>query len=320
MDASPRPTVPNRRTTDSLVDNFGGRAPGPATVTTVNALEAVVIPTQPARPLVALRAARRDQSSLYVSLERMRTLLLDGLSDEQAHSMLALGATSTTHLRAVADSETADPATAQVMQRLARAAESASLPLPTHAHVAVSGRGHLASAVHAVVDPYVHRLTHDPAALARLAYGTRGSYGAPDLAVIVTDRVLDVLQCKQWQRRGVPQLPVVVDGDRVTVGPVLAVSGGACAQCLELHRTDHDPGRPSLAAVTARSLDDPPSVDPDPALGVLAAGLTGVLVRNLLSGVPVPEGLALSVELPYPRVSHHAWRPHLRCPCVTMGA
>ncbi|AKU17605.1 TOMM precursor leader peptide-binding protein [Luteipulveratus mongoliensis] len=264
--------------------------------------------------IVALRAAPHANGVIQISLARLRALLLSGLSQEDRRLLLTLGATTTSGLRAVAANPRSSATASAAFEQLAEAAESAALTSPVASQVAVTGHGALAQAVRSVIRPYAARLTRSPDVLGP----DEASYDVPDLAVGVSEMMIDVSQAQVWRDCGVPFLPVVHHGDRMSIGPVVAPQGGPCARCLELSQADRDPGRAALAAALAH--DTPPTGDPDPALTALAAGLAGLTVRNVLTGHPVPAGVGLVVALPHPRVSHHSWRQHPRCPCVTMGS
>ena len=51
----------------------------------------------------------------------------------------------------------------------------------------------------------------------------------------------------------------------------------------------------------------------EPGLAQLVAGTVAALVARSVAGDPPPPGVAVEVSLPWPRLDHRRWQPHLRC-------
>lgn len=267
--------------------------------------------TDTPRPVVPLRTTRRGEHSLLVRLPRRAPLIVDDVEPDPARALLALGASSSLELHAVADRPSTPAPIADLLDHLARAAERATLSRPVLERILVEGRGTLPASIGEVLRHY---------ALDVVLPGTPADDGRPvGLVVDVTCEALDLDACVGWREQRVPVLPVLVRGDQAVVGPLLPTRGPLCARCLELHRLDRDPHRAHLLAGLDTGLRDPAQLDLDPAHAALVTGLVATLVRCLAHGIPVPPSLSLTARLPYPVVQHHEWVPHPRCDCVTMA-
>ena len=97
------------------------------------------------------------------------------------------------------------------------------------------------------------------------------------------------------------------------VGPLVVPGRSACQQCLDLTRTDLDPGWPALAA----QLRGP--AGPAPCDGLLAAAVSvqaAMQVLALLDGeAPATVNGSLELSLPDWRWRRRSWRPHPACGC-----
>ena len=139
----------------------------------------------------------------------------------------------------------------------------------------------------------------------------------PGLVVLLASGALDPATGAPWLRHGIPHLPVVAQGTRVLVGPLVRAGHGACLHCLDLHRTDRDPAWPRLLAQLspARPVGWSRPVEAATALTATAAGLVAMVAHHHLDGAPAPEGLSFEVSLPWPQLVHRHWPVHPRCPC-----
>lgn len=158
-------------------------------------------------------------------------------------------------------------------------------------------------------------------------FGLRGhdAEPMPDLVVLVACEVLDPAHALSWRRRGVAQLPVVLSGQRVAVGPVLTPESGPCLQCMDLHRSDLDPAWPMLRSqLVADVFARPAPATTSTALTSVAAGLAAGLAQARLDGRPLPADVSVEVgvagEGAWPQVGYRRWERHPRCDCEEVGA
>ena len=116
--------------------------------------------------------------------------------------------------------------------------------------------------------------------------------------------------------RLVPHLLAEIRGETGVVGPLVAPGVSACLRCLDLARTDRDPGWPALAV----QLDSPaPGVAPcDGALALAVAAQTAMQVLAFLDGDgrPATMGGTLELVLPDWRWRRRSWPQHPGCDCV----
>jgi bacteriocin biosynthesis cyclodehydratase domain-containing protein len=120
----------------------------------------------------------------------------------------------------------------------------------------------------------------------------------------------------------VAHLPVVSQGHRVLIGPLVTPGRGPCLRCLDLHRCDRDPAWPALLAQLAlpAPVAPAPAVSPETTLTAIAAGLSAMVVHTALDGQEVPRGVSLEVSLPWPRVEQRRWTDHPLCGCTVTQA
>jgi hypothetical protein len=114
-------------------------------------------------------------------------------------------------------------------------------------------------------------------------------------------------------RRRVPHLALAVRDGIAVVGPLVPATGGPCLRCLDLHRTDRDPGWPALAAQLAAG----PDGDPCPAATRLtAAGFAAAEVLAYLDGAePTTVGSTVEINGVHPW-RRRTWTPHPACDCT----
>jgi hypothetical protein len=186
------------------------------------------------------------------------------------------------------------------------------------AHLFVVGRGELPSALAA-------QLRHAGVGTVRQGFEVaddweqspsgRAGAATPSLVVLVGSYALDAASAGPWRARGIPVLPVVLHGLEAVVGPVV-VPHGPCLRCLDLARSDLDPGWPALLGqlVPAR-VGAGPEVSGETTLVGLAASMTAMVALAVLDGQVLPVGRSLEVSLPWPRVRQRQWGVHPRCGC-----
>jgi hypothetical protein len=141
---------------------------------------------------------------------------------------------------------------------------------------------------------------------------------APDLVVLAAVGAIRVGAGDPWLRRGIPHLPLVVQGHRVQVGPLIAGGAGPCLTCLDLHRRDRDSAWPALLSQLAPDgplLPGAP-VSLESTLTAMTAGTTAMIVHTCLDGQAVPDDLSLELSLPWPTVQSRRWIAHPLCDCA----
>ena len=140
----------------------------------------------------------------------------------------------------------------------------------------------------------------------------------PDLVVLSAVGAIRAQAGEPWLRRGIPHLPLVVQGHRVQVGPLIAGGTGPCLMCLDLHRRDRDAAWPALLAQLA---PDGPLLPGAPVrlestLSAMTAGTAAMIVHTRLDGQPVPDDLSLELSLPWPTIQSRRWFAHPLCDCA----
>jgi bacteriocin biosynthesis cyclodehydratase domain-containing protein len=115
---------------------------------------------------------------------------------------------------------------------------------------------------------------------------------------------------------GTPHLLAEVREATGVVGPLVLPGRSACLRCLDLARTDRDPGWPALAAqlavpTRARTACDGP-------LALMVAAQAALQVLALLDGTVRPAAVGGTLELALPdwRWRRRSWSPHPDCGCL----
>lgn len=182
----------------------------------------------------------------------------------------------------------------------------------------MSGRGRLPWAIGSLLRTTgVGQVDLGPAAVHALDQALRAdpSVAAPDLVVLVGAGRLDPRTGDPWWRRGVPAVPVVIDGRRIVVGPVLDDPSGPCLRCLDLERADRDVAWPALVAQLAAEggsgVDD--EISSESTLTTMASGVVAMIVTAHLAGDRSPAGVSVEMSLPWPRLDHRRWARHPQC-------
>jgi hypothetical protein len=198
-------------------------------------------------------------------------------------------------------------------------------------HVVVSGEGDLPCAVADLLRAGgIGRVSVGPSAVNMLdlelrshrAGGVPARFGStstlPDLVVLTAMGAICPDAGEPWLRRGIPHLPLVVQGHRVQVGPLVTGGDGPCLTCLDLHRRDRDAAWPALLSQLASRgplLPDAP-VSLESTLTALTAGAAAMIVHTCLDGQPTPGGLSLELSLPWPSIQNRRWFSHPLCGCT----
>ncbi len=140
---------------------------------------------------------------------------------------------------------------------------------------------------------------------------------APDLVLLPATGALPPGAGALWWRHRIPHLPVVAQGHRVVLGPLILPGHGPCLDCLDLHRRDRDPAWPALLNQLAPPLPGPRQpVELETTLGASAAGLVAMAVHGHLDGLALPTGVCLELSLPWPWLVHREWTSHPACTCA----
>lgn len=143
----------------------------------------------------------------------------------------------------------------------------------------------------------------------------------PDLLVVISCGEPARAIFDQAHRHGVTHLLVVLDEDRVRVGPLVVPGVTPCLACLDLHRTDWDHAWPALLPQlgrAARSVTAPTLAAP---LRYVAAAEVGVEVLAVAAGLrPRTAGRVLAIgpehdaRATWPVAFHHG------CACALLPA
>jgi hypothetical protein len=204
----------------------------------------------------------------------------------------------------------------------------------TH-HVLITGQGDLPAALADLLRVGgVGRVSMGPNAVNMLDLELRGHRAGvarsrsgsrlkpPDLVVLVAMGALPPDAGAPWLRRGIPHLPLVVQGHRVQVGPLIVGGDGPCLTCLDLHRRDRDAAWPAvLSQLAARgSFRSHASISLESTLTAMTTGATAMIAHTFLDGQPVPAGLSLELSLPWPTIQVRRWFSHPLCGCTVEQA
>jgi len=178
----------------------------------------------------------------------------------------------------------------------------------------VGGIGKVSVGPHAVNTVDLALRSHLPSGLPARS-GPRAN--APDLVVLPAMGAISPNAGEPWLRRGIPHLPLVAQGHRVQIGPLVTSGFGPCLSCLDLHRRDRDAAWPALLSQLAShgplSPDKPVSLEST--LTAMTAGAAAMIIHTCLDDQPVASGLAFELSLPWPTVQVRRWFPHPLCRC-----
>lgn len=134
----------------------------------------------------------------------------------------------------------------------------------------------------------------------------------PDVAVVADSAVHDAALAVGLVAERVPHLAVQVMDGCARVGPFVLPGRTSCLRCASLHRSDHDPCWPRLAAQLAGR----PAAASHTATAV-AAGIAVEQVLGLLAGFGEPSTVEATVDLEplTGRLANQARPPHPACGC-----
>jgi len=140
----------------------------------------------------------------------------------------------------------------------------------------------------------------------------------PDLVVLAAVGAIRPDAGEPWLRRGIPHLPLVVQGHRVQIGPLITGGDGPCLSCMDLHRRDRDAAWPALLSQLAPEWPLLPGtpVNLESTLTAMTVGAAAMIVHTCLDGQPVPGDLSLELSLPWPAILRRRWFRHPLCDCT----
>lgn len=134
------------------------------------------------------------------------------------------------------------------------------------------------------------------------------------VVIVVADGVVDPRRAARLMSTDTVHVPIVLEGDRVVVGPVVTPGRTPCLSCLHAHRAEADPSWPLLAA----QLIGRDRIETDLGLVLEAALLSGRMLRSASSATSADDAFpAVSVSLNGDDV-RRTWRshlPHAECLC-----
>lgn len=237
-------------------------------------------------------------------------LVLSGLTEAEATAVIGLGAAVRTP-RPVRARSAPSGRWGGVLGMIHRAAERLAPVGPPRSRVVVLGEGPLPHEIRRSLGPIVRRVV--PEAEAQAALHADAAIHPPDLVILPAIDAVTALAGRPWQARGVPQLPIVVSGDLLSVGPLVRPGTGPCLDCLDRHRGARDPEWASWLAFRAGAPENDRDLDTAPELRAAAAALAAWIVSGHQSDRALPAGVSLSMQRPHPRVHHHLWTRHPSC-------
>ena len=151
--------------------------------------------------------------------------------------------------------------------------------------------------------------------LSRTAPAAARSVPRPDLVVLAPVRPDLLDEACALVPAGAPSLLAEVRETVGVVGPLVLPGRTPCLRCLDLTRTDLDPGWPTLAAQLAAPTRAAPACDGP--LAVMVAAQAAMQVLTLVDGTtdPAAAGATLELALPDWRWRRRSWPLHDACGC-----
>ncbi|MEO3975878.1 ThiF family adenylyltransferase [Streptomyces sp. CAU 1734] len=126
----------------------------------------------------------------------------------------------------------------------------------------------------------------------------------------------DPVAAEEWIATGTPHLYAGVIEATGVVGPLVLPGGTGCAGCLELARTESDPGWPRLLAQWRSGGRRAPVPACDITLAALVAGMAAAHALSFLDGeLPASTGTRWEAALPILEWRSERIRPHADCAC-----
>lgn len=148
-----------------------------------------------------------------------------------------------------------------------------------------------------------------------LAVDTSGTR-RPELVVLVDEHAARAGVADGLIAENIPHLSVVLRDTDALVGPLVYPGLTPCLRCLDLYRTDDDPGWPLVLDQFTRLL---PSIRADAPTATTVAGLVALQVlTHLDGGQPTSLGATMELLVPEGTVQVRRWNVHPQCGCVEL--
>ena len=141
-----------------------------------------------------------------------------------------------------------------------------------------------------------------------------------DLVVLAPSRPDELDEARRSVPASTPHLLAEVRETVGVVGPLVLPGRSPCLRCLDLTRTDLDPGWPAVAAQLASPSRTRTACDGTLAVAVAAQAAFQVLALVDGTNDPASIGGTLELELPDYRWRRRSWPPHPACGCVLDAA
>ncbi|MFI6098270.1 hypothetical protein ACIA8G_22155 [Lentzea sp. NPDC051213] len=250
-----------------------------------------------------LAVVRRGPGVVQVGTDPKHAVVIDELSEALVDQLLTLdGRHTVTELGERLKQRGEDPTQlTDVLKSLEEAGLlEESTPRIKGATAAVHGGGHLALAITSLLAESGVRLAHHA-----------------DLAVLAATLVPDPTLVSALMAARTPHLAVRVREGIGIVGPLVLPGRTSCLNCADLHRTDHDPAWPAIAA---QLVGKPASSDVLFASGTAALAVVQILesliyVRGHELAPPPVLSATVELDLVTGVAERRSWYPHPDCQC-----
>lgn len=245
---------------------------------------------------------RRGPGVVQVGTDPKHAVVIDELPEAVIDELLTLdGRHTLTELGERLRERGEDPAQlTAVLDSLEQAGLLDSGSMTKGATVAVQGSGHLALAMTSLLVESGIRLAHHA-----------------DLVVLAATLVPDPNVVSALMAARTPHLAVRVREGVGIVGPLVLPGRTSCLNCADLHRADHDPAWPDIAA---QLVGKPASSDVLFASGTAALAVVQVLqsliyVHGHEQAPPPVLNATVELDLVTGVAERRSWYPHPDCQC-----
>ncbi|WP_312878459.1 TOMM precursor leader peptide-binding protein [Lentzea indica] len=249
-----------------------------------------------------LAVVRRGPGVVQVGTDPKHAVVIDSLSEALVDALITLdGRHTVAELGERLKERGEDPS--QLSDVLASLEEAGLLDTGSPAKgatAAVLGAGHLALSITSLLAESGVRLEHHA-----------------DLTVLAATLVPDPNLVNALMASRTPHLAVRVREGVGIVGPLVLPGRTSCLNCADLHRADHDPAWPAIAAQLAGK---PASTDVLFATGTAALAVAQILesliyVRGRDLAPPPVLNATVELDLAAGVAERRSWYPHPDCQC-----